>query len=67
MSATADDATQKLRSANWEGPIVAFTANVLDGERVRALDTGCDHFLTKPIAQRELVSLIALLLQAPQA
>ncbi len=53
-------ATQLLRAdpATAGLPIHAFTAAVLDQERQAALDAGMDGFLTKPVAEAELVKLL---------
>ncbi|MEW5788979.1 MAG: response regulator [Pseudomonadota bacterium] len=45
-----------------EVPILALTADALDSNRVRALDSGMDDFLTKPIAVEELERKVADLL-----
>lgn len=35
-------------------PIIAITANALKGDAERALDAGCDVYMSKPISIREL-------------
>jgi len=40
-------------------PIVAYTANALKGEKDRCLDCGMDDYLTKPIAIKDLKSILA--------
>jgi two-component system cell cycle response regulator DivK len=39
-------------------PLIVLTANVLMNDRQRALDAGCDEFITKPIDLDELVETI---------
>jgi two-component system cell cycle response regulator DivK len=40
-------------------PIVALTANVLEGDRQKALGAGCDGYIPKPIDVDELPNQIA--------
>ena len=39
-------------------PVVAVTARALPADRQRALDAGCDAYLTKPIDLAELVRMV---------
>jgi CheY-like chemotaxis protein len=57
------EATQAIRE--WERrnvrprtPIVAVTANALDGDRERCLATGMDDYLAKPFRMQELVAVV---------
>lgn len=43
------EATQLIKSTNPRIPIVAQTAYALPDERKRAIEAGCDAYLTKPI------------------
>ena len=47
-------------------PIVAMTANTMQGDRERCLETGMVDFLAKPYRQAELVEVIARWLDAPE-
>ena len=39
-------------------PIVALTANVMDGDRERCLEVGMDDFISKPIRSAELTQAL---------
>ncbi|MGA3007691.1 MAG: response regulator, partial [Opitutaceae bacterium] len=54
-------ATRKIRQSEKEGahlPIVAMTANILDGEKNRCLAAGMDDYVTKPISIQDLKIVI---------
>lgn len=57
-------ATQKLRKQNFNGPIVALTANALQQQQQECYDAGCDDVCTKPIEQNELISILSKHLSA---
>lgn len=52
-------ATQKIRSAGKNKlPIIGLTANAMEGDRQRCLDSGMDDFITKPVKKNVLLSRI---------
>lgn len=46
-------------------PIIAVTANALKGDAQRALDAGCDVYMSKPINIRELWARIEAYVPSP--
>ncbi|WP_191600466.1 hybrid sensor histidine kinase/response regulator [Marinomonas algicola] len=52
-------ATKRIRkNPNWDSiPIIAMTANVMQGDRQKALDAGMDDYLSKPISPEKLYEI----------
>jgi two-component system cell cycle response regulator DivK len=44
-------------------PIIAVTANALEGDAQKALDAGCDVYMSKPINIRELWARVGTILK----
>jgi CheY-like chemotaxis protein len=51
------EATRAMRQTDWgkELPIIAVTAHAMDEERNRALNAGCNGFITKPILDYSVI------------
>ncbi len=49
-------ATQRIRMFNKTVPIIAVTAYAFEEDRKRAIDAGCNSFLTKPVQRNELLT-----------
>ncbi len=53
------DTTRKIRETNKDIKIIALTAYALDGDEDKALEAGCNDFMTKPVDQYKLIETIA--------
>ncbi|MGB4342496.1 MAG: response regulator, partial [Moraxellaceae bacterium] len=49
---------QALTASPLGVPVIALTANTLEGDRERCLDAGMNDFLGKPIRQQDLLNLL---------
>ncbi len=58
--------TRTLRGEDWASkiPIIAVSALAMQQDRQRAIDAGCDDFLSKPYAPAELRALLTKFLPA---
>jgi len=52
------EATRQIRKFNKDIIIVAQTAFGLAGDREKAMEAGCNDYITKPINKDELLSII---------
>jgi two-component system, cell cycle response regulator DivK len=63
------EVARRLRSSPKRGlasvPIIAVTANALKGDAQRALDAGCDVYMSKPINIRELWARVEAFVPTP--
>jgi len=57
------EATRLIREFNREVMIIAQTAYSLTGDREKALEAGCNDYLSKPIKKEELVGKLKLYLK----
>jgi two-component system, cell cycle response regulator DivK len=56
----ADEVTRDI-------PVLALTAHTLPGDRKRAIDAGCDGYISKPIKVASFDKLVATLLRQARA
>jgi two-component system, sensor histidine kinase len=64
LSATNEIRRREAKFSVPRVPIIALTANALEGNRERCLAAGMDDFLTKPFTQQQLAQLLARWLPA---
>jgi CheY-like chemotaxis protein len=60
MRLKADEETRSI-------PVLALTAHTLPGDRKRAIDAGCDGYISKPINVASFDKLVATLLRQARA
>jgi CheY-like chemotaxis protein len=51
-------AVEALRKEGIATPIIALTANVMQGDEKECIDAGCDDYLAKPIERDKLIAMI---------
>ncbi len=59
-------ATRQIREFNKDVIIIAQTAYALAGDKEKALNAGCDDYISKPINKKMLFSMIYRLITAKQ-
>ncbi len=58
LTATAELRRREQNAGGARLPIIALTANVMEGDRERCLAAGMDDFLSKPFSQQQLAALL---------
>ena len=53
------EATRQLRQAGHTGPIIALTANAMQGADQKCREAGCDDYLAKPIDKSRFLPVVA--------
>ena len=56
------EATKKIRKFDTTTPILALTAFAYESDRKKALDAGCNDFISKPLTKNKLYSAIEKLM-----
>jgi TMAO reductase system sensor TorS len=58
LTATAEIRRREQKSGPARVPIIALTANAMEGDRELCLSAGMDDFLSKPFTQQQLATLL---------
>ena len=58
LTATGEIREREQMSGSARVPIIALTANAMEGDRERCLAAGMDDFLSKPFTQQQLATLL---------
>ena len=53
------EATRRLRSNNFDKPIIALTAHAMEGDRRKCLEAGCTEYFAKPLIESAFIALLA--------
>ena len=59
------EATRTIRDQGRDIPIIAMTANALNGDRERCLEAGMDDYISKPVDMQQLRTVLARFGEAP--
>lgn len=52
------EASREIKKINSQIPIIAQTAYAMTGDREKALQAGCDEYITKPLNSKSLLTLV---------
>ncbi len=52
------EATRQIKEKLPHMPILALTANAFDSDRQKALEAGCDDFMSKPVSAARCLQMI---------
>ncbi len=52
------ETTKKIRETDQQVPIIAQTAYAMESDKVKALDAGCNDYISKPYNPDNLISLV---------
>jgi CheY-like chemotaxis protein len=58
LTATGEIRRRENASGKTRVPIIALTANAMDGDRERCIAAGMDDFLSKPFTQQQLAAML---------
>lgn len=52
------EATRRIRAAKKEMPIIGLSAHAMDGHSQKAIEAGCNDYLTKPVNDALLFKML---------
>ena len=52
------EATQKIKSSGIKNPIIAVTANAMEGDERACIEAGCDDYISKPVNRNKLKHIL---------
>lgn len=52
------EATKRIKKIRPDLPVIALTALALSGDRVKAIEAGCDDYIKKPVLSDELLEIV---------
>lgn len=58
------DATREIKKLRPEIPVIAQTAYAMAGDRKKAIDSGCDDYIAKPIRKKDLLEKIETIISS---
>ncbi len=61
------EAARKIRAFNEELKIIAQTAHAMTGDREKALEAGCNEYISKPIDEKDLREMIDRVIEDPSS
>jgi CheY-like chemotaxis protein len=58
FEATHEIRDKESKVLNHSVPIIAMTANAMQGDREKCIESGMDDYLTKPVKKEDLADMI---------
>ncbi len=58
------ETAKQLRKLGFQGPIIALTADAMQGDMTRCIDCGCNNYLSKPIDKSVMLQMVSSYMKA---